>query len=609
MDYARAAFWVLLLYHTVKIFTWDASNYPYNTPVDLKEFDYIIVGAGSAGCVLANRLSEDPNISVLLIEAGRPDTMREIHIPQAYPRLQLTGVDWQFLSAPQRNSCFAMTAQRSAWPLGEVLGGSSAINAMLYARGNPADYDRWEKLGAKGWGWKDVFPYFKKAEDFKSEGEAGFHGIGGPLTVQKAKFVTPAARAFVDAGNELGYSEVDYNGRSQFGFSLAQQTVQDGVRWSTAQAYLHPVRYRSNLFILTEFAVRTVAFDGDRATGVYVVSTRDYRTGKETLFQARREVILSAGTVGSAKILLMSGIGPEEDLREVHVPFRKDLPVGRNLQDHVMVPVGYVVDEISPDSGYTFTEPFVGSVSALLEYVFFGTGPLSATPVEALAFLHLGMEEENKRSPDTQVHFVTRQLGEDDMQRWHVSPQAAMQLFGGWVLDAPAMTGYYFLPTILHPKSRGNIKLDKMRGPLEPPVINPNYLTHPDDIQVLLRGIRAVQTIVNTSAFEYPNSRGAHCLCENAPTPYPYDSDQFWLWYIQKITLTAHDPVGTCRMGTVEDPATVVDPQLRVKGTSGLRVVDASVMPELPSGNINAPTIMIAEKASDLIKEDNRLTV
>ena len=288
---------VLTAYSAFKLWSWEPSQYPYHPVVDT-EYDYIIVGAGSAGCVLANRLSELENSTVLLIEAGGPDDKSEIHIPLAFAELQNSEVDWQFRTAPQKDCCQGFVSQKSCWSHGKVLGGTSAINAMVYTRGHHQDYDRWAKVyGAEGWGWEDVLPYFKKSEDFQAEGDEGYHGFGGPLTVSKAQYVTPCARAFVEAGKEIGLEEIDYNGASQIGISLTQQTTRNGQRWSTARAFLHPVRHRSNLFVWTGKSVRRLEFEGDRAVAVQVVNSEEFKTGnrKETRVTARKEIIWCCG--------------------------------------------------------------------------------------------------------------------------------------------------------------------------------------------------------------------------------------------------------------------------------------------------------------------------
>jgi len=403
---------LLLAYVVMKMWRWDPSQYPYR-PVLEREFDYIIVGAGSAGCVLANRLSEWENSTVLLIEAGGPDDKREIHIPLAYTKLQKSEVDWQSVTSPQPNCCFAMMDQKSHWPHGRVLGGTSAINLMVYARGNKQDYNRWESVyGAKGWGWDDVLPYFKKSEDFQAEGDEGFHGYGGPLTVTKASYVTPASRAFVEAGKEIGFQEVDYNGASQIGVSFTQHTIRSGVRWSTARAFLHPVRYRSNLFVWTGKSVRGLEFNGDSVTAVKVVDTDEFKSGEEVRVTARKEVILSAGAVGSPYILLLSGIGPNEHLKRAGIPLKKDLPVGRNLQDHIMIPAGFVTD-LPVEDGVTLTKSLVTSVSSLLKYFTFGSGPLSISAVEAHGFFQSGLQEKSDERPDLHMLFFQ---GEDNLK-------------------------------------------------------------------------------------------------------------------------------------------------------------------------------------------------
>ena len=605
---AKSAFWLLLAYLSLKIASWDPSKYPLSKLTE-KEYDYIIVGAGSAGCVLANRLSENSNVTVLLLEAGGLDSKTEIEVPLAYPVLQLSEVDWQYTTVPQKAACLAMKDHKSRWPRGKVLGGTSSINALVYTRGNRADYDRWKKMGAEGWGYDDVLPYFKKSEDYRGRGgDEGYHGYGGPLTVEDARYVSLASHMFVEAGKELGYKELDYNGKSQEGFSITQRTIRDGKRCSTAKAFLHPVRDRENLFVVVGKSVRRLDFERDRATGVYVVNADEYTTGTEELIRARKEVILSAGSVSSPQILLLSGIGPEEHLKEAKVPLRKDLPVGQNLQDHIMVPIGFNAPDVPVMSGFTITRALAESWSSILKYLFLGTGPLSTTPLEAHGFVYSGMEAEDQ-GPDLHLLFTaTGSANSKDLDMFGIEMEAVAQMFGDYIADnlreSRIVTAYNFLSGLLHPKSVGEVKLDTEHL-LGPPLIYANYLSHPDDVTVILKGLRILQKLANTSAFDMLNSRGAKPAVVNATSPYPYDSDEFWEWFIRHCPLTIYHPVGTCKMGGLDDVTTVVDPRLRVKGFQNLRVVDASIMPELPSGNTNAPAIMIAEKAADMIKEDS----
>ena len=596
---------VLSVSSILKLLCWNPSQLPYR-PVKESSYDYIIVGAGSAGCVLANRLTETPDVSVLLIEAGGTDDKSEIQVPLAFFELQKSEVDWHYVSTPQKHTCKMHQEQRSCWTSGKVLGGSSSVNAMVYTRGNRDDYERWEELhGAEGWGWDKVFKYFKKSEDFQADGDTGYHGYGGPLAVTKSSFVTSVAHAFVDAGKELGFKDVDYNGASQIGVSLTQQTIKGGSRWSTSQAFLHPVRDRPNLFVWTAKSVRSLKFNGSYAIGVNVVDSSDFANGEEVTILARREVILSAGAVGSAFILLLSGIGPVQHLRDAGIEIRADLPVGKNLQDHIAVPAGFVSRHLSPKSSSGITRSLAESFPSLVEYLIFGTGPLSTTSIEAHGFFQTKQKGNDSR-PDIHMSILTSKTPPDILLKLCTNAKEVRHYLGEEIVNEEDYIGAYFLSGLLHPKSRGEVRLNvtSKTSIYNSPIINPNYFSHPDDVEVMLQGLRIAEQMYNTTAFEYFRD-GDHRLGQEATgTNHSAGSDDFWQWVIQQLALTTYHPAGTCKMGGKLDPNRVVDPRLRVVGMKNLRVVDASVMPEVTSGNTNAPVIMIAEKAADMIKED-----
>ncbi|WP_088345375.1 MULTISPECIES: choline dehydrogenase [Rhodomicrobium] len=532
------------------------------TAADGSAFDYIIVGAGSAGAVLAGRLSADPAVSVCLIEAGPPDKHTFLHVPFGLAGLsKVPGISWSYETTPQ----LELGGRRLHWPRGKTLGGSSSINAMCYIRGAPEDYDGWAEQGATGWGWASVLPYFRRSED-QERGADDYHAIGGPLSVSDLRHVSPLSRAFAEAGGELQlHANPDFNGERQDGLGLYQVTQTAGRRCSTARAYLRPAAGRSNLAILTESFAEAVLFEGRKARGV-----RLSRGGETLHLKAEREVLLCGGAVNSPQLLMLSGIGPAAHLTDFGIAPIADRPgVGQNLQDHLDATLQH---STRSRAGYAIAvSALPAMIWGVLNYALRKRGFLTSNIAEAGGFARV---RPDAALPEVQFHFLPVRIENHGRSR----------VFG---------YGYSLHTCCLQPKSRGEIRLASS-DPVKPPAINPRYLDHEDDARIMIEGLRLGRRILAAPAFD--PYRGP----ELDPGP-DMQSDAELLAFIRARAETIYHPVGTCRMGRADDPGAVVDPELKVIGTEGLRVVDASVMPSLIRGNTNAPTIMIAERAADLI--------
>lgn len=564
-----------------------------NIDTTVKEtYDYVIVGAGSAGSVIANRLSEDSTNHVLLLEAGtHPELITEL--PGLIGALQLTHYDWQYKTVPQKDSCLAFKDQRSNWPRGKVLGGSSTINYMQYVRGNKKDFDQWAQDGATGWSYEEVLPFFKKSEDNKisSIRDNGYHGTGGELTVEHPHVTTPLADIFREAGKEMGYKIIgDYNGASQKGFSLIQATTRDGRRCSTYKGFLHLILGRRNLDILTSAFTKKINFDDKKRVKEIVFEYKN----ETRIVTVRKEAIISAGAINSPQLLMLSGIGPKEELEKFGIPIIADLPVGENLHDHIT----------THGMAFSIEEPFsVKSlemdVTNLTNFLNGNIGAFSLIGgMEVLAFVNTKYNED-KEWPDIELVLGASSLATDGGTILKEDIGLTDEVFDAYYHPYVEKHTISCIPIVQRTKSRGKLSLHST-DPYDYPIIDPKYFSHPDDVKLIVAGMQICLEWASTNVMK---KIGTKPLSTNIPgcEKHKKFTDEYMECVARAITQTAYHPVGTCKMGDPSDESTVVDPFLKVKGVQGLRVADASVMPSVVSANTNAATIMIGEKAADMI--------
>ncbi|KAK4337253.1 hypothetical protein RND71_043722 [Anisodus tanguticus] len=608
------------------------------------DYDFIIVGGGSAGAVLANRLSEVSEFKVLLLEAGGNENIIS-DIPLAACTMQLSGIDWQFKTVPQNKSCLGLDNQQSNWPRGKVLGGSSVLNYMLYVRGNSRDYDKWG-MENEGWNYDDVLPYFVKSEDNHDSKvvQNGFHGQQGFLSVHTSRDITDIGKLFPSAGEEFGYPNIDINGPDQTGFTVPQGTIRRGSRCSTSKAFLIPTRNRTNLHILSFAQVTKVLFNKyKRAIGVKYL-----RRGVQYSVRVKKEIILSSGSIGTPHILMLSGVGPKKHLNSLKIPVIADLPVGNNLQDHIYPPVYFDIDK-----PVSIMQREVVNALSVQNYFVRGRGLLTTLGgVEGLGFLKTKFAEGDPKDdyPDFQIHLISGTPASDDGLQFRHALNIGKNLWDNYYIYYVGKHAFSLYPVMLRPKSRGTIRLNTT-NPLDHPIINPNYYDHPDDLESTVDameicigiGLGSVyRSALNSQLFnrsmpgceEYFDLSFIQKLNNGTIKMWEYNSNlfnptqtatfksgpkatgnpndpaylkfrKFLACQAQQHTSTIYHPVGTARMGPETDKRSVVDNKLRVLGgITGLRVADASIMPNIISGNTNAPTIMIGEKLSDIIKID-----
>ncbi|MET3528092.1 choline dehydrogenase [Phenylobacterium koreense] len=538
----------------------------------MNRYDYVIIGAGSAGCVLANRLTEDGQTKVLLLEAGGKDNSILVKMPAGVGALigKPGTYNWGFWTEPEPN----LQDRKLWWPRGKGWGGSSSINGMIYIRGHARDYDQWRQMGLQGWSYRDVLPYFKRSESFEGGGDA-WHGGDGPLKVSKASTPNPIYKAAVEAGRQAGHPTTnDFNGFQQEGWGPYQMTIHDGQRWSAARGYLHPALSRKNLTCLTGARTSRIIVEDGRATGVEYI---DAKTGAKQVVHAEKEVLLSAGAVQSPHILQLSGIGDPAELEKFGIAVVKALKgVGANLQDHLDVSMSWECPQ--PITAYSLRKGTLKTLAIGMSYALFGKGLGRQQFLESGAFLKSRPDLDR---PDLQIHTVL----------------AIMQDHGK---VSVAKDGFTFHVCQLRPESRGRVGL-RSADPQDDPAIFANYLSTEEDRRALREGVRMMREVAAQAALA--PYRGEELF----PGKDVETDEQLDAW-IQGHAETIYHPVGTCKMGGAGDEMAVVDGELKVRGVAGLRVIDASVMPTLVGGNTNAPTIMIAEKAADMIRGRAALT-
>ncbi|XP_055638852.1 glucose dehydrogenase [FAD, quinone] isoform X2 [Toxorhynchites rutilus septentrionalis] len=562
----------------------------------LKEYDFIVIGAGSGGSVVVNRLTEVKNWNVLLLEAGKDENMLT-DVPLTAGLTSITGYNWGYKADPMEGACLGLENGVCSWPKGRGLGGTSLINFLIYTRGHWRDYDDWERAGNLGWGYRDVLPYFKKSERVKigKFKRSRYHSDAGYLDIEYSSYETPMLRSFIEAGKQMGYRETDPNGEDMMGFSKAQATMRDGRRCSAGKAFLRPVANRPNLHISMNSRVTRILIDPatKKAYGVEFMKNK-----KRYAVKAIKEIILSAGAIASPQILMLSGIGPKEHLQEVGIPVIQDLKVGYNLQDHVTLP-GLVFTVNKP---VTIRERDMRSPAVVIDYLVNGKGPFTIPGgAEGVAFVKTNISFLPPDYPDVELVLGTGAFNNDDSGSLRAGFGMSKEFYQETYSSISGQHAFAISPVLMRPKSRGRIML-KSKNPFHWPSMKGNFYQNYDDLLVLREGAKLAVQIAESSKFARFDARlhdKPFLGCEH----HSFRSDAYWECCIRRIGTSLQHQSGTCKMGPPSDPEAVVSPQLQVYGIRGLRVADCSIIPTIPASHTNAVAFMIGEKAADMIKE------
>ena len=580
----------------------DETNQFDNEPPDennlRSKYDFIIVGAGTAGCVLANRLTEIADWKVLLIEAGSNENyVMDIPILAAY--LQFSSINWAYKTMPSNKYCAGFENKQCNWPRGKVIGGSSVLNYMIYTRGAKPDYDSWKAMGNDGWGWDDVVPYFKKVENYNIPAfdESEYHAHGGYVNIEHAPFRTSKGKAWVKAAQEMGFKYGDHNGAEPSGVSFLQLSMKNGTRHSSSRAYLHPANGRNNLHVSKDSVVTKLIFDD---TNTKVIGVEFEKHNKKYKTFASKEVILSAGAINSPQLLMLSGIGPRNHLESMKINVVKDLPVGYNLMDHVAAGgVQFVVQQ--QDSSFS-TESILNNLGLVFKWMKKHKGPLSVPGgCESLVFMNLNDKFNSSAWPDMELLFIAGGLNADPLLRRNFGFEE--QIYSDTYGPLGRSDTFMVFPMLLRPKSRGRVMLQS-RNPYEYPALVPNYFEYPEDLQKIVEGIKVAVEISKQPAMKKIGAKIYDVPIKDCLKYGKFGSDAYYACQAKMFTFTIYHLSGTCKMGVKSDKTAVVSPRLKVHGIEGIRVIDASVMPDIVSGHTNAPVFMIAEKGADMIKSD-----